>query len=230
MSEYLLINTLVLVIPLLFSFENKIRFIRYVVPFLISFFIVGGIYITWDIFAASAGEWGFNPDYLLGINLFGLPLEEILFFVTVPYASIFVYETAKYYLANREIKINYKMISVSGLLLILISFLFLHKAYTMKALFSAGLFFSAAPIFFRRMISGRIYWYFIIFNFIPFFLVNYFLTSLPVITYSDQAISGLRITTIPVEDFFYSFSLISFFLGVFEQVKTKWKKGKKQQS
>ncbi|HET9916194.1 MAG TPA: lycopene cyclase domain-containing protein, partial [Candidatus Binatia bacterium] len=47
---------------------------------------------------------------------------------------------------------------------------------------------------------------------IPFAIVNTILTALPVVRYSSSAIWGVRLGTIPVEDFFYNYSLLSFYL------------------
>ena len=64
--------------------------------------IVGGVYIYWDVLATERGDWAFNDSYILGIRFFGLPLEEILFFVTVPYAMIFLYETFSFFSERLE--------------------------------------------------------------------------------------------------------------------------------
>jgi len=53
------------------------------------------------------------------------------------------------------------------------------------------------------------------FSFIPFLIVNYALTSLPVVLYNPASVWGFRILTIPIEDFFYSFSMISFYIIVY---------------
>lgn len=53
-------------------------------------------------------------------------------------------------------------------------------------------------------------------TFIPFLIVNYILTSLPVVTYNPNEITGFFVITIPAEDFFYSFSLIGFYILVYE--------------
>ncbi|MEZ4824024.1 MAG: lycopene cyclase domain-containing protein [Ignavibacteria bacterium] len=53
----------------------------------------------------------------------------------------------------------------------------------------------------------------------PFFIVNYILTSLPVVEYNHDAIIGSRILTIPVEDFFYSFAMISGWIIIYSLLK-----------
>jgi lycopene cyclase domain-containing protein len=51
--------------------------------------------------------------------------------------------------------------------------------------------------------------------------VNYLLTSLPVVEYNPEAITGIRISTIPLEDFFYSFAMITSWLVVYELLKKR---------
>jgi lycopene cyclase domain-containing protein len=86
------------------------------------------------------------------------------------------------------------------------------------------LFFFLAVIFFPQMLRSRIYWLFIIVAFIPFFVMNYLLTSIPIVLYNSQAMWNIRITTIPVEDFFYNFSLLSFYLMVYLFFKARFQK------
>ena len=40
--------------------------------------------------------------YISGIKLFELPIEEILFFIVVPYACLFIYACMKYYFPKAE--------------------------------------------------------------------------------------------------------------------------------
>jgi lycopene cyclase domain-containing protein len=65
------------------------------------------------------------------------------------------------------------------------------------------------------------FWIYIFLAFFPFVLTNYFLTSIPVVIYNPERFSQIRITTIPVEDFFYSFSLVTGYIYVYELVKSK---------
>jgi len=84
MSEYLLINIFIIIVPLLLIFEQKLKFYKKVPAVLISILVVSTVYIIWDSIAAKAGDWAFNPKYLIGVYFFDLPLEEILFFIIFP--------------------------------------------------------------------------------------------------------------------------------------------------
>ncbi len=63
----------------------------------ISTSVVLVIFIIWDFFAVQAGVWGFNPHYIIGIDLAGVPIEEILFFVAVPVTSVLVWEATGFW-------------------------------------------------------------------------------------------------------------------------------------
>lgn len=54
------------------------------------------VYVIWDLYAISQGHWGFDPDTTTGIVLPGaLPLEELLFFIVIPIASILSLEAVR---------------------------------------------------------------------------------------------------------------------------------------
>ena len=48
-------------------------------------------FIIWDSWAVSQGHWSFNPDYIIGLYIGNLAVEEVLFFITVPFAMASVY-------------------------------------------------------------------------------------------------------------------------------------------
>jgi lycopene cyclase domain-containing protein len=90
--------------------------------------------------------------------------------------------------------------------------LFFRQGYTMKALLSAGVFLVYATVANWGLIENRQYWLWLVICCIPFLIVNFVLTALPVVQYNPQAIWGSRFVTIPFEDFFYNFSMLSFYL------------------
>ena len=54
---------------------------------------VVAVFVAWDLYAIAAGHWSFDPAQLLGVTLPGrLPLEELVFFLVVPTASLLALE------------------------------------------------------------------------------------------------------------------------------------------
>ena len=54
------------------------------------------VFCLWDLYAIASGHWTFDPDRTTGV-LFpgGLPLDEVLFFVVVPIASVLTLEAVR---------------------------------------------------------------------------------------------------------------------------------------
>jgi len=219
MSTYLVLNILVIIIPLLLSFEKNIKFYKKFRELSISIITVGSIFILWDIFAVKRGDWYFNTKYINGVYLFRLPLEEILFFITIPYSSIFLFETLKFYLQkkirNNEFHLNRIYSVIISAVLLTLSFIFYSRYYTFTVLSFSAVFLLVSLFLFNDLLSSKIYWIFIAATYIPFIIVNYFLTSLPIVIYNPEATWGIRFLTIPVEDFFYSYTLLSLYLFIY---------------
>ena len=53
-------------------------------------------FLLWDAYAISQGHWWFDTDRILGIYLPGeIPLDELLFFLVIPVASILTLEAVR---------------------------------------------------------------------------------------------------------------------------------------
>jgi len=227
MSFYLLLNAIIISFPLIFSFERRwIKFYKKLKPLLISLVIVGIFFIALDVFATSRGHWSFNPNYVNNIKFLGLPLEEILFFVTVPYSCLFVYESVLHFLGDKKLFSPRKwLFTIIGILIMLSAFAFYNKEYTFLAILSVGV-----SVLFVSLVNGelffsRAYWIYTILTLGLFLIFNYILTSYPVVQYSTNAISGFRVTTVPIEDFLFNFSMLTNYLTIYIWASKKLKIG-----
>lgn len=216
MYTYLAINIGIIIIPFFLSFERRINFIRNIKAVLVSIFFVGILFILWDILATRRGDWMFNPQYLSGIYIGVLPIEEVLFFITVPYACIFTYEVIKYFIEDKAIELNFYWLLLTAPILLLP--FFYEKEYTLTV--TAIYLLILALIYKLKFFHTKSFFIFILISYVQFTLVNYILTSLPIVEYSNSAIIGFRILTIPIEDFIYSFTLLSLYLSVYTLSKS----------
>lgn len=54
------------------------------------------VFIAWDAYAIAMGHWTFDPDRILGITVVaGVPIDEVLFFIVIPFASILTLEAVR---------------------------------------------------------------------------------------------------------------------------------------
>lgn len=222
MYTYLILNTLTISFPLLRSFENRINYFSNWLYILISVLSTGIFFILWDHIFTLSGVWEFNQNFILGLYLFQLPIEEWIFFITVPFACIFIYEVLKYFIKKNFIK-NYEM-HVSWLLIILflaLALLNTDKLYTFVNFSLCGIFLFLHLLIFGKQYLANFYITYIV-HLIPFFIVNGVLTYLPVVIYNNAANLNIRVISIPIEDFGYSFLLLLSNISIYETTKKEF--------
>lgn len=96
MSKYIYILILSGCIPFILSFWPPLKFYRNKKALTLSILITLIIFGIWDIYATSRNHWSFNPNGVWPIKLINLPIEEILFFIVIPFCCIFTWEAIKY--------------------------------------------------------------------------------------------------------------------------------------
>lgn len=221
---YLIINLGSLSIPLLYSFNKNMCFIKHFKHVLLSTLLTAILFISWDIWFTNLGIWGFNDLYYLGFTLFKMPIEEWLFFFCIPYACLFTHYALFHF--KPQWKISIKRTKLLTLSLILLSggiVLFnLGKLYTavnflvLICVLIIGLKYNTQQL-------QRFYISFL-FILIPFLLVNGVLTGSfidqEVVWYNNSENLGIRLFTIPIEDMGYAFSLLFTNILLLEYLKT----------
>jgi lycopene cyclase domain-containing protein len=201
------------------SFDSKVRFVRQWPAFFMAMFPVAVFFLVWDYFFTAWGVWGFNEEYLIGVHLANLPIEEVLFFVVVPFACIFIYECFRYYIPKDYLKPAAPYISaVLAIALPIIALFHISALYTsVTFLLSAALVVLAQFVFKVKWMGWFYLAYFV--SLVPFLIVNGILTSLPVVWYNDAHNLGIRLYTIPIEDTMYSLLLLLMNVWLFERIK-----------
>lgn len=220
---YLLINFFTVIICFIFSFHHQIKFNRYFGAFLAASFIVGAVFVTWDAWFTKIGVWWFNDQYLLGARLFGLPLEELLFFICIPFACLFTY-----FCLDKFFKLDWKplpekiFVIISIILALCIAFWFKEKIYTFITFLSTACSLFVLKFLLKVRWIGKVSFVYLLL--MPgFLMVNGILTGTglesPIVNYNPNEFMGIRMLTIPVEDTVYGYELILWNIFVFQWFK-----------
>jgi lycopene cyclase domain-containing protein len=217
---YLAIDILSILFPLLFSFYPKSNFSkkwRYLWPAIL---LTGIFFVAWDEAFTRLGVWGFTPRYLTGWYFLSLPLEEVFFFVCIPYACVFVYEAVNYLLGWRlRTRTTNRATDILVVALVVVGAVYCDRWYTFVTFFLLAIFLMLHRWVWESDFVGKFYVAFL-FTLIPFFIVNGILTGSgveeQVVWYNDAENLGIRMGTIPLEDTFYGMLLLLMVISIFE--------------
>lgn len=208
--------------PLALSFDRKVAFVREWKNVFAAALLPALIFIVWDAYFTKSGVWGFSKEHVLGIWLMGLPLEEILFFLVVPFCCMFIYACIRSYfpLINKAKSFDRILIVVAFLLLIGALF-WLNRDYTSWTAILLALQIGAVYTFPGIFPGFRSDYFLISYSImlIPFLVVNGLLTAIPVVIYNAAENLDIRIYTIPVEDVFYGMLLVLMNVLIYERLR-----------
>jgi lycopene cyclase domain-containing protein len=204
---YLILNLACVFFPFILSFDKKIAFYKLWKPLFIGISISASFFILWDIIFTLKGVWSFNPKYIIGLSVFNLPIEELLFFITVPYACIFIYEVVNGYKTRDVIGCGKPYSFIISLICIVLIILFYDKTYTLVNASICLILLLFATFISKSDNLGRFFLAYFI-SLVPFLICNGILTALPVVIYNNTENMNLRLFTIPLEDTLYGLSLM----------------------
>lgn len=225
---YLFINLGTILVPFIFSFYPTLKFHKTWKAFFPANLLVALVFVVWDIIFTKAGVWGFNPDYLCGLYIYNLPLEEVLFFLCIPYASVFTYYCFTLFFKRVALPVK----PVTG---VVILFLSVVAMFNMGRLYTSVTFLALTGFLVFVLLNKQLLkWlphfylsYAVIL--LPFVIVNGILTGSwidePVVWYNNAENLGVRLLTIPFEDVFYGMLLLILNVGMYEWFRQRQASG-----
>lgn len=202
---YLMIGSLFF--PLVLSFDKKVNYVSSW-KYLASVFLwVTPLYIWWDVYFTQWEVWEFNHKYISGVRLWGLPIEEISFFLIVPFACIFIFECVKNYELRRYLggwgRTIMRLLLAGGMV---ISVLHFGGYYTSTASLVLLVAWVAVEVKYSNAKKEEIYLSLLI-SYIPFLVINGVLTgwstAQPIVVYNDAQNLPWRLGSIPIDDAVY---------------------------
>ncbi len=208
--------------PFFLSFDKKVTFYKkwkYLLPALL---VPAIFYIAWDIYFTARGVWSFNDQYITGLKLVNLPIEEVLFFLVVPYCCVFIYECIRTYFPHlRNIKWAPGMLLALAVILMVTGIIYADRYYTSWSFIFCSVFIILILLFrkFFRNFDPFTFLVSYLVILLPFLIVNGLLTSIPVVMYNDAENLGIRVYTIPFEDIFYGMLLVMMNITIYEKLQ-----------
>lgn len=220
---YLLIDLFTVIVCFIFSFHRKIRFNLYFSAFIKAAVLVGILFIIWDAWFTKVGVWWFNDDYLVGWRLLGLPVEEWLFFICIPFSCVFTFFCLdKFFNLQWANRFNLVIVIISVMVCLFVAIRYHDRLYPFVTAIVTACTLLYLQFIARANWIGKASWVFFILM-LGFLPVNGILTGTgiasPIVNYNSDQILNIRIFTIPVEDAVYGYSLFLLNLYFFKIFK-----------
>ena len=209
------------------SFDRRVHYYRKWKHLLPAILITAAGFIAWDVYFTHRGVWGFNSRYLSGYYLAELPLEEWLFFFTVPFACVFIYECLDSYLGSEWLdEIEPWITRILIVVFLLTSLFYWNHMYTGTTFLLAGFALWYHTLVFKTRYRSKFYFAYAV-SWIPFLAINGVLTggftTQPIVMYNPREFLGIRVGSVPLDDAGYSFLLLLCTIALYEYFRRKKK-------
>lgn len=221
MNYYLGLVLIVVAGPLALSFDRRVAFYKDWPAVFGAIAVVVAVYGGWDVWKTATGVWSFNPAYAGQWRFLHLPLAEWLFFVCIPYACIFILACVRGYFIDAAFKAPRALYLGLAAAFALAGALFMYKTYTGIIFLKAAAIVILAEFIAPGSLRSRNFWIAMAITYVPFLISNGILTGKPVVLYDDTKNLGIRVGTIPLEDFFYSFSMLLLAFSLYDKFKSR---------
>ena len=214
-SEYLIFNIVVLLGPII-----ALRCIPYIrkprpVPTFVALVFSAVVFVVWDIIVTGF-FWYFNPTFTLGPRIAGVPFEEILFFLTVPFGCLVLWVNWDKVYPGTEDQSSVPLMFICISTALAVIGLWMRWYYTVAICVVYALILSLDHVMNTHILRKVRFLSFTLVIVLLTFVCNLYLTARPIVLYNSVMKTNLNILTIPVEDFVYGLALISFVIVMYE--------------
>lgn len=213
-AEYLLFNIFIFASSTLGiilyprAITPKLRFVLYAIIPVIT------VFLLWD-YLVTGYWWRFNDLFILGIKLGNLPIEEILFFITVPWSCLIIWVNLKSIFSERKIlNLEQPLLIISVIIAIIAVLNQIWYTFAISLCVVVVSLVSKTLHSWLGRTSSLIYLGIIL---ILTLIFNGYLTSRPVVIYDLSYATRFTIGTIPIEDMIYGLSMISLVTMLYEK-------------
>lgn len=219
---YLLLALSVLLIPLILLLISQTGFrktFRFAIPAMLITGIVAAALATILVLFRA---WVFNPEYLMQVDVWKTPVEDVIFTIAFSFAGISIYATLNNFFPDRAL--NKYTLAFSNLLLgVCIAMLF----FTYTKWYSAISFGTLLILLFYVEYLNKLRFMYHFYRAYLVCLVLFYgyygvITALPVISYQNTI--NIRVGNIPFEGHFYTMMLLLLSVYFYEFFKSRAKK------
>ncbi len=200
--EYLIFNLIVIGGPLLFSFDSRYAYYRKWPRVFLSLALPMAFFVSWDALVAGR-HWWFNELYTTNIKIAGLPLGEWLFFITVPFSCLFIWEIIRNEKRHESKQLGFLYPILFACIPLGIIVFMTGKEYTGLVLITFGLTALLEKLLKTDLLLRPVTYVFFAIIIGLILVFNGYLTARPVVLYGETYQIGFRVITIPIEDFGY---------------------------
>jgi lycopene cyclase domain-containing protein len=197
---FLFIDVLVFFIPMLLMLDKRFKSkktFNQIVPGLL---LMAALFTVWDLVFSHLLIRTFNPTYVIGYYFLGIPFEEYLLFLLIPFTVTVIYEYMLNLFPERmHQQSGNTFATILALLFLFLAIAFRQHQYTFYTCIFSSLLLQFNVYFLKSAFLGRYFFVFAV-ALVPAMLIHAVLTSHPIIQYSNTGISGIKIGTIPFED------------------------------
>lgn len=203
MSAYLILDVAIFALPLAFSFGRRVAFWRRWPSVIASTLVVEITMVLWRALSLHRGDFVFSPGSTLSTPVFGLPLDDVLFFVASAYATIFLYEVVRAFVPEKGVTMTPWKAVALGTAFLVAGLVLYRFPYMLTVLVLCGAYFLIAAAIAPHLLASSWYWIAFGIAYVVMLIAQGIIGGLSAITFDAADVLGIHVAFVPLETFFF---------------------------